>query len=113
MPCPTLSEQMLHSLIGGHFPRVLLRLPRHGGLPMTDTSKAHNASVNRDRQNMNLVKLIERYGDEDRCRAYLEKLRWPEGVRCPRCDSDKISRLRERKQFDCDSCRYQFSVTAG
>jgi transposase-like protein len=63
--------------------------------------------------NMNLPKLVEQFGSEDRCRAYLEELRWPEGVRCPRCDSDKISRIEKRKQFDCDSCRYQFSVTAG
>ncbi len=63
--------------------------------------------------NMNLVKLIDEFGSEDKCREYLEHLRWPEGVRCPRCDSDKISRIVKRNQFDCDSCRYQFSVTAG
>jgi transposase-like protein len=62
---------------------------------------------------MNLPKLIETFGSEDKCRAFLEELRWPEGVRCPRCESDKISRIVKRKQFDCDSCRYQFSVTAG
>jgi transposase-like protein len=62
---------------------------------------------------MNLVKLIEQYGSEDKCHAYLEELRWPNGVRCPRCDSDKISRIRARRQFDCDSCRYQFSVRVG
>jgi transposase-like protein len=27
--------------------------------------------------------------------------------------SDKISRIEKRNQYDCDSCRYQFSVTAG
>jgi transposase-like protein len=62
---------------------------------------------------MNLPRLVERYASEDKCRAYLEELRWPDGVRCPRCSSDKISRIQKRNQFDCDSCRYQFSVTAG
>jgi transposase-like protein len=73
---------------------------------------------------MNLVKLIERFGSEDKCHDYLEELRWPEGVRCPRCDSAKISRISSlkllaggriepRRQFDCDSCRYQFSVRVG
>lgn len=61
----------------------------------------------------NLMTLMERYHSEDKCRQVLEELRWPDGVRCPRCDSDKISRIYERGQFDCDSCRYQFSVTAG
>jgi transposase-like protein len=34
-------------------------------------------------------------------------------VKCPRCESDKISRIAKRRQFDCDSCRYQFSVRVG
>jgi transposase-like protein len=62
---------------------------------------------------INLVNLIERYGNDQKCRKYLEGLKWPDGVQCPRCGSDKISRIFDRDQFDCDNCRYQFSVTAG
>jgi transposase-like protein len=61
---------------------------------------------------LDLPTLIERFGSEDKCRRYLEALRWPDGIECPRCESDKISRIVKRNQFDCDSCRYQFSVTA-
>ena len=50
---------------------------------------------------------------EECCRAYLEALRWPEGVGCPRCDSREIGRIPARKKFYCRSCRYHFSVTAG
>jgi transposase-like protein len=64
-------------------------------------------------QDIDLPTLIAEYGSEDKCRAYLEALRWPDGVRCPRCDGPTISRIKKRGQFDCDSCRYQFSVTAG
>jgi len=60
---------------------------------------------------MNLVELIKDFADEDRCRAYLEKLRWPSGVECPRCESVKVYRIVKRDQFVCDSCTYQFSVT--
>jgi transposase-like protein len=60
----------------------------------------------------NLINLIQRFRSEDRCRAELERLRWPDGIRCPSCKSDKISRIIKRNQFDCDACRYQFSVTA-
>jgi transposase-like protein len=60
-----------------------------------------------------LTELIERFGSEDKCHAFLEELRWPDGVRCPRCDSEKISRIQTRRQFDCDGCRYQFSVRVG
>jgi transposase-like protein len=65
------------------------------------------------RQEFNLAELIEQFGSEDRCHEYLEQIRWPEGVHCPRCDSDKISRIAKRRQFDCDGCRYQFSVRVG
>ena len=63
--------------------------------------------------NINLMQMVERFGTEENCRAALEELRWPDGVRCPRCNSMKISRIHERDQFDCDICRYQFSVTSG
>lgn len=62
---------------------------------------------------VNLPDLIERFGSEEKCRAYLEELRWPDGVECPRCESQSVSRIVERNQFDCNACRYQFSVTAG
>lgn len=64
-------------------------------------------------QEVNLPKLIERFGSEDKCHAYLEELRWPDGIECPRCQSKKISRIAARRQFDCDGCRYQFSVRVG
>jgi transposase-like protein len=65
------------------------------------------------KQDVNLINLIERYHSEDKCRDYLEELRWPDGVTCPRCGSKSISKIAERYQYDCNSCRYQFSVTAG
>jgi len=61
--------------------------------------------------NMNLVEMMKDFADEDRCRAYLEKLRWPNGVTCPHCKADKVYRLVKRDQFLCASCEYQFSVT--
>jgi len=62
---------------------------------------------------VNLMSLMSRFDTDSACRDRLEHLRWPDGVRRPRCDSDKISRIREGKQFDCDNYRYHFSVTAG
>jgi len=62
---------------------------------------------------LDLPTLIEQFGSEEKCRDFLEKLRWPQGVECPRCEEKSISRIEKRKQFECNSCRYQFSVTAG
>jgi transposase-like protein len=80
---------------------------------MPDTSSTHNAKVNRERGDMNLVKLIEQFGSEDRCRGYLEALRWPEGVRCINCGADSVSRITTRNQYDCNRCRTRFSVKSG
>ena len=42
--------------------------------------------------------MMDDFDTDAECRAYLEALRWPNGrVQCPRCLSEKISRIRERK----------------
>ena len=60
-----------------------------------------------------LTALVDRFRSEEKCRTYLEELRWPQGAVCARCGSDKLSRMYQRDQFDCDACGYQFSVMAG
>ena len=62
---------------------------------------------------MNLPKLIAEFGSDEKCRARLTELRWPNGVSCPRCQSKSISQVIERDQYDCNKCRYQFSTTSG
>ena len=72
-----------------------------------------NGNGKKQSQDIDLMKLMERFHSDDKCRTYLEQLRWPKGVQCPRCGSRKISRIYTRNQFDCESCGYQFSVTSG
>lgn len=62
---------------------------------------------------INLIALIEQFRSEDKCRAYLAALRWPDGVSCPRCSSCSVSYVSARSVYDCNTCRHQFSVTAG
>lgn len=71
--------------------------------------------MTKQKSGMKLPKLFEQFGSDEKCREYLEHLRWPQGVECPRCGGDSISRIETRKLFECnaESCRYQFSVTAG
>ena len=63
------------------------------------------------KSHMNLIKLTDQFHSEERCREYLESLRWPNGVACPRCGDMKC--YSDADQWDCDSCGYTFSVTAG
>jgi transposase-like protein len=62
---------------------------------------------------MTLIELVERFPDNESCRQHLIRVRWPDGVRCPRCQSEKVSELKGRKQWTCLGCRYRFSATAG
>ena len=66
-------------------------------------------------QEINLIELIDRFHSEERCRGYLEALRWPDGVTCLRCGHESVSEIEDRNQYECnkEDCRYQFSVTAG
>ena len=60
----------------------------------------------------NLVQLFEKFNSEDRCREYLEILRWPTGVACVRCGDTAVWKLEKRHQYECHGCGYQFSATA-
>src|SRR6185437_6913619 len=62
---------------------------------------------------MALLEMLQKYSTDEKCREILTKLRWPEGVTCPRCKEREVCYLESRKQFECASCSYQFSVTTG
>jgi transposase-like protein len=61
---------------------------------------------------MTLPDVNELYGTDARCRELLERLRWPEGVVCPRCKDTRVSRLKEYARYECVGCEYQFTVTS-
>ncbi|MFN0145014.1 MAG: IS1595 family transposase [Dehalococcoidia bacterium] len=62
---------------------------------------------------MDLMKLMDTYGTEQACREVLAELRWPDGVICPRCETDRHAFDSGRYVWDCYSCGYQFSVMSG
>ena len=64
-------------------------------------------------EHLTVVEMMQAYGTEDACHEALEELRWPNGVECPKCSSRAISRIRARRQYDCNKCRHQFSVRVG
>jgi transposase-like protein len=62
---------------------------------------------------MTLPEVNEMYSTDARCRELLERLRWPEGVLCPRCQDTRVSRLKDYARYECVGCEYQFTVTSG
>ena len=52
------------------------------------------------------------FPDENACRTYLEKIRWPTGVQCPRCPQAKVWTL-PSPFYRCAACGYDFTVTVG
>lgn len=71
---------------------------------------------------MNLRELQEKFDTQDKCLDFIEKMRWPEGVRCVTCGCDKISRVTSsskkqtvRKLYEClePTCKQQFTATSG
>ena len=61
---------------------------------------------------MNIISLLDRFNSEDSCLDYLESLRWPNGVSCPRCGDMSVTEIKDRRQWDCHGCEYHFSVTS-
>lgn len=49
---------------------------------------------------------------ERACSRRLRKVRWPEGVRCTRCEAKNVGHLAKRQSYYCRECRHQFSVTS-
>lgn len=72
---------------------------------------------------MNLIDVTKQFATEEQCLAYLEAMRWPDGVRCPVCGNNKISRITRKSRsknvrkslYQClePTCKQQFSATAG
>jgi transposase-like protein len=59
---------------------------------------------------MTLAEVTSLYSTDEHCRNLLVKLRWPTGIRCLRCKSEKVYDLPTQKKFECGKCAYQFSV---
>lgn len=59
-----------------------------------------------------LMEFEKRFSSEESCREYLVQLRWPNGIRCPECETEKMWAM-SRGLYLCAGCRYQTSVLAG
>jgi hypothetical protein len=71
---------------------------------------------------MNLIEIHKTFQTDDQCTEHLAKLRWPDGVRCVTCGTDKVKQYSSptkkqpgRKVYECQepTCKQQFTATSG
>ncbi len=76
---------------------------------------------------MNLLDVYKELNTEPKCLAFLERMRWPDGVKCLACNCSDITALTakgkrnkktgkigpDRHLYQCKDCRFQFTATTG
>jgi len=65
------------------------------------------------REIKSLEEARKEFSTQHKCEVYLQRLRWPGGVKCPKCGTERPYWLKNQHLWECRSCDYQFSVTAG
>jgi transposase-like protein len=62
---------------------------------------------------ISIRRFMERFSDEEACRQFFIRLRWPHGFVCPRCGECNHSIIQSRRLYECTACKAQISVTTG
>jgi transposase-like protein len=62
-----------------------------------------------------LVEAIRYFSDPELAFNFMAQLRWPDGVKCPRCGTTEIRCISTRKTWECKHCteKKQFSIRVG
>jgi transposase-like protein len=62
-----------------------------------------------------LIEAIRYFADPDICLAFMRDLRWPHGVECPHCGSEKVTFLANARLWKCHTKhpKQKFSVKVG
>ncbi len=62
---------------------------------------------------MTYKEFLERFPDEGEILDYFIRIRYPKGIKCPHCGSEKLTRYKNPKFFQCRQCNRSFSVLTG
>ena len=62
-----------------------------------------------------LIDAVRYFADPDVCLQTMVKIRWPNGVKCPTCGSERVSFLANQRRWQCSikHSRRQFSAKVG
>lgn len=53
------------------------------------------------------------YSNPQACHDLMVSVRWPDGVECPRCGSERVTLFATKPLFKCNGCKKQFTVKLG
>ena len=64
------------------------------------------------RTGMTLVQAVREFADEEQVERMFVEARWPDGIACPFCGSQRVKGVESRKPtpFRCSACYKHFSV---
>jgi transposase-like protein len=62
---------------------------------------------------LSITEFQKLFNNEDACRNYLFKSRWPKGFICPKCGHSEYYLINKRHLYQCAKCKKQHSVTTG
>src|SRR5438552_11403099 len=65
------------------------------------------------KQPKTLQEAVTYFADAQNAFEFAVEMRWPDGVRCPWCDSPDYSFLSTRQLWKCKGCKKQYSVRVG
>ena len=70
-------------------------------------------TVKKNDGTIGFFEFFARFPNERTAIDYFESRRWPDGFRCPHCDSERTSRQRKYQYHRCKDCRKRFTVKIG
>ena len=79
---------------------------------------AQSAPGKHFRKGITLVEAVKQFGDDASAEQWFVERRWPNGIQCVECDSDRIhtrkpNARRKTSVFHCNDCKKDFTVKTG
>lgn len=62
---------------------------------------------------VNIIKFIEQFPDENSCKEHLKRIREQQGIKCKSCGCEKHYWLKSKFQWQCSECRFRTTLRSG
>ncbi len=68
------------------------------------------------RKGVSLIEAVQKFSDEKKANDWFVERRWPDGIRCAHCESDRVTERKSNRltpQYRCGGCKGIFTVKTG